>query len=93
MNLVLLFLITAIIAWKSIYTVKLIVKFTIEKNNKEKYINIVLFNVYIIYFYFLYKVATNSLESPVEGPLWLILIFIFLIFGNLCYDFKNGKKR
>ncbi|NFG23346.1 hypothetical protein FDF11_05375 [Clostridium botulinum] len=93
MDLVLLFLITAIIAWKSIYTVKLIVKFTIEKNNKEKYINIVLFNVYIIYFYFLYKVATNSLESPVEGPLWLILIFIFLIFGNLCYDFKNGKKR
>ncbi|NFO79944.1 hypothetical protein FDC70_03160 [Clostridium botulinum] len=93
MNLVLLFLITAIIAWKSIYTVKLIVKFTIEKNNKEKYINIVLFNVYIIYFYFLYKAATNSLESPVEGPLWLILTFIFLIFGNLCYDFKNGKKR
>ncbi|NFT07789.1 hypothetical protein FDF26_12075 [Clostridium botulinum] len=91
MNLVLVFLITGIIAWKSIYTVKLIVKFTIEK--KEKYINVVLFNVYIIYFYFLYKAATNSLESPIEGPIWLILIFILLIFGNLFYDFKNGKKR
>ncbi|MDR5586701.1 MULTISPECIES: hypothetical protein [Clostridium] len=93
MNLVLVFLITAIIVWKSIYTVKLIVKFTIEKNKKEKYINIVLFNGYVIYFYFLYKAATNSLESPIEGPIWLILIFIFLIFGNLLYDFRNGKKR
>ncbi|MGN2369484.1 hypothetical protein ACTFJW_05400 [Clostridium cagae] len=93
MNLVLVFLITAIIALKSIYTVKLIVRFTIEKNEKEKYINVVLFNVYIIYFYFLYKAATNSLESPIEGPIWLILIFILLIFGNLFYDFKNGKKR
>ncbi|AOR23949.1 hypothetical protein [Clostridium taeniosporum] len=91
MNLVLVFLITSIIVWKSIYTIKLIVKFTIERNKREKYINIVLFNVYIIYFYFLYKAATNSLKSPLEGPIWLILLFIFLLFGNLIYDFRKWK--
>lgn len=93
MDLVLVFLITAIIIWKSIYTIKLIIKFTIEKNEKEKYINIVLFNGYIIYFYFLYKAANNSLKSPMEGPVWLILIFMLLFIGNLLYDLKKWKKK
>ncbi|MBW6410902.1 hypothetical protein [Clostridium weizhouense] len=92
MDLVLVFLVTAIVTWKSIYTINLILKFSKEKNKKEKWINIILFNGYIIYFYFLFKAATNSIVSPLEGPIWLIVIFIILAFCNLLYDFKNGKS-
>ncbi|SFC95763.1 hypothetical protein [Clostridium uliginosum] len=91
MDLVLVFLITAMVIWKSVYTISLIVKFSKQKNKKEKWINIILFNAYIIYFYFLFKAAMNSITSPLEGPIWLIIIFIILLFGNLLYDFKNGK--
>lgn len=91
MDLILVFLITAIVIWKSIYTFYLIRKFSKVKNRRHKWINIILFTTYILYFYFLFKAANDSISSPVEGPIWLILIFIILVFCNILYDFKNNK--
>lgn len=93
MELVLTFLITLIVIWKNIYTLSLIRKFSREKNIKHKWINIALLNTYIIYFYFLFKAATNSIKSPMEGPLWLIILFVVLLFCNILYDFKNSGLK
>lgn len=91
MDLVLVFLITAIVIWKSMYTLYLIRKFSKLKNRKHKWINIILFITYILYFYFLFKAANDLISSPVEGPIWLIIIFIILVFCNILYDFNNSK--
>ena len=32
--------------------------------------------------------ATDSIESPLNGPLWLIIIFVVLTGGNISYDLK-----
>lgn len=93
MDLVIVILITMIVVWKNMYTICLVRKFFKEKNRKHMWINIGLCSNYIIYFYFLFKAATGSIKSPLEGPLWLIILFLALSFVNIYYDFKSSKFR
>ena len=93
MDIIIIVLITAMIIWKSLYTVGLIRKFSKENDNKNKRINIIFLGNYIIYFYFLFKAAMGLLKSPLEGPLWLIIIFVILIGLNVYYDLKTCKFR
>ncbi|AQR91005.1 hypothetical protein [Clostridium saccharobutylicum] len=93
MDLVIVILITMIVIWKSIYTLYLVRKFFKEKNRKHMWINIGLLSNYIIYFYFLFEASAGSIQSPLEGPLWLIIIFVALTFINVFYDFKTSRFR
>ncbi|WP_294156631.1 hypothetical protein [uncultured Clostridium sp.] len=94
MDLVMMVLITAIVLWKNGYTFYLIFKFYKDKNRKEAALNIVFLLDYIIYYYFVFLAASNSIESPFNGPLWLIVTFIILTACNILYDLKllNFKK-
>ncbi|WP_294401930.1 hypothetical protein [uncultured Clostridium sp.] len=94
MDLVMMVLITAIVLWKNGYTFYLIFKFYKDKNRKEAALNIVFLLDYIIYYYFVFLAASNSIESPFKGPLWLIITFIILTACNILYDLKllNFKK-
>ena len=91
MGIIIIALITAIVIWKSLYTIGLIRTFAKENNTKHKWINIIFMGNYIIYFYFLIKTAMGLLKSPLEGPLWLIILFVILILMNIYYDLKNCK--
>ena len=91
MGIIIIALITAIVIWKSLYTIGLIRIFAKENNTKHKWINIIFMGNYIIYFYFLIKAAMGLLKSPLEGPLWLIILFVILILMNIYYDLKNCK--
>ncbi|HCW54871.1 MAG TPA: hypothetical protein DG753_14305 [Clostridium sp.] len=91
MDIIIITLITAIVIWKSLYTIGLIRTFAKENNTKHKWINIIFMGNYIIYFYFLIKAAMGLLKSPLEGPLWLIILFVILILMNIYYDLKNCK--
>ncbi|NME82030.1 hypothetical protein [Clostridium sp. SM-530-WT-3G] len=91
MGIIIIALITAIVIWKSLYTIGLIRTFAKENNTKHKWINIIFMGNYIIYFYFLIKAAMGLLKSPLEGPLWLIILFVILILMNIYYDLKNCK--
>lgn len=95
MDLVMIILITSIVIWKNAYTFYVIAGFCKDKNRKEIIINITFLFNYIIYYYFLFMAATDSIESPLNGPLWLILIFIILTVCNFSYDLKllSFKKK
>lgn len=93
MDIIIIVLITAIVIWKSLYTIGLIIDFSRKNNVKHKWINIIFMGNYIIYFYFLFKAAMGLLKSPLEGPLWLIIVFIILILMNVYYDLKICRFR
>lgn len=93
MDIIVIVLITAIVIWKSLYTIGLIRDFSRKNNVKHKWINIIFMGNYIIYFYFLFKAAMGLLKSPLEGPLWLIIVFIILILMNVHYDLKICRFR
>lgn len=93
MDIIIIVLITAIVIWKSLYTIGLIRDFSKKNNVKHKWINIIFMGNYIIYFYFLFKAAMGLLKSPLEGPLWLIIVFIILILMNVYYDLKICRFR
>lgn len=93
MDIIVIVLITAIVIWKSLYTIGLIRDFSRKNNVKHKWINIIFMGNYIIYFYFLFKAAMGLLKSPLEGPLWLIIVFIILILMNVYYDLKICRFR
>lgn len=93
MDIIIIVLITAIVIWKSLYTIGLIRDFSRKNNVKHKWINIIFMGNYIIYFYFLFKAAMGLLKSPLEGPLWLIIVFIILILMNVHYDLKICRFR
>lgn len=93
MDIIVIVLITAIVIWKSLYTIGLIRDFSKKNNVKHKWINIIFMGNYIIYFYFLFKAAMGLLKSPLEGPLWLIIVFIILILMNVYYDLKICRFR
>ena len=93
MDIIIIVLITAMVIWKGLYTIGLIKKFSKEKENKDKWINIVFMCNYIIYFYFLCKAAMGLLKSPLEGPLWLIILFTILVMANVFYDLKICRFR
>lgn len=88
MDLVIVILITSIVIWKNWYTFYLILKFYKMNNRKETTINIIFLFNYLIYYYFLFMAATDSIESPLNGPLWLIIIFVVLTGCNISYDLK-----
>ena len=91
MDLVILILITSIVLWKNGYTFYLIFKYYKNKNIKEIVINLIFLLDYFIYYYFIYKAATDNLESPLNDPLWLIIIFVILTVSNILYDLKIFK--
>lgn len=93
MDIIIIVLITAMVIWKSLYTIGLVRKHSKENNYKDKWINIVFLSNYVIYFYFLVKAAMGLLQSPLEGPLWLIILFAILIMANIIYDLKSCKFR
>ncbi|MDO5518043.1 MAG: hypothetical protein Q4F66_10845 [Clostridium sp.] len=93
MGLIIVVLITSIILWKSLYTINLIRKYSKENKKKDKWMNIIFMANYAIYFYFLFKAAMGLLKSPMEGPLWLIVLFAILVMMNLSYDLKSCKFR
>ena len=86
-------LITALVVWKNVYTFYLIFKFYRNKNRKEIIINIVFLLNYVMYYYFLYMAATDSIKSPINGPLWLIIIFIIFTVCNILYDLELLKFK
>lgn len=86
-------LITALVVWKNGYTFYLIIKFYRNRNTKEIMVNIIFLLDYVIYYYFLYMAATDSIESPINGPLWLIISFIILTGCNILYDLKLLKFK
>ena len=86
-------LITALVVWKNVYTFYLIFKFYRNKNRKEIIINIVFLLNYVMYYYFLYMAATDSIKSPINGPLWLIIIFIIFTVCNILYDLELLKIK
>lgn len=91
MDIIIIVLITAIVIWKSLYTIGLIRTFAKENNTRHKWINIIFMSNYVIYFYFLIKAAMGLLKSPLEGPLWLIILFVVLILTNVYYDLNSFK--
>ena len=93
MDIIIIVLITAVVIWKCLYTIGLIIKFSKENNKKNKWVNMIFMSNYIIYFYFLFKAAMGLLKSPLEGPLWLIIIFVILLLTNLYYDLNTCKFR
>lgn len=93
MDIIIIVLITAMIIWKSLYTVGLIREFSKKNDNKNKWINIIFLGNYIIYFYFLFKAAMGLLNSPLDEPLLLIIIFVVLVLMNVYYDLKSCKFR
>lgn len=93
MDLVMIVLITALVVWKNGYTFYLIIKFYRNRNTKEIMVNIIFLLDYVIYYYFLYMAATDSIESPINGPLWLIISFIILTGCNILYDLKLLKFK
>ena len=86
-------LITALVVWKNGYTFYLIIKFYRNRNTKEIMVNIIFLLDYVIYYYFLYMAATDSIESPINGPFWLIISFIILTGCNILYDLKLLKFK
>lgn len=90
-DLVILILITSIVLWKNGYTFYLIFKYYKNKNIKEAVINFIFLFDYFIYYYFIYKASTDNLESPLNDPLWLIIIFVILTVSNILYDLKIFK--
>ncbi|MBE6063662.1 MAG: hypothetical protein E7207_08975 [Clostridium butyricum] len=93
MNLIIIILITAMIIWKGLYTIGLIINFSREGDIKNKYINIIFMGNYVMYFYFLFKAAMGLLKSPLEEHLWIMILFIILILMNLYYDLKTCGFR
>lgn len=81
-------LITALVVWKNGYTFCLIFESYKNKKTKETIANVIFLLDYIIYYYFIYMAATDSIESPFNGPLWLIIIFIIITACNILYDLK-----
>lgn len=81
-------LVTALVVWKNIYTFYLIFKFYRGGKIKEVILNIIFLLDYMMYYYFLYMAATDSIKSPINGPLWLIIIFIIISGCNILYDLK-----
>lgn len=88
MELILVFIITFIVLWKSIYTLRLIFKFLKEKNMKHICINMVIFIPYLLYFYFLLEAVYGHIQRVVEEKSFLLFIFVILTFINVFYDFK-----
>ncbi|MGM9935374.1 hypothetical protein [uncultured Clostridium sp.] len=88
MDLVMIVLITSIVVWKNGYTFYLISKFYKNNNIRQTLINSIFLIDYAIYYYFLYMAATDSIESPLNGPLWLIIVFVILTACNILYDLK-----
>lgn len=93
MDLIIIVLITAMIIWKSLYTIDLIKKYSKENKKRDKWINTIFLGNYVIYFYFLCKAAMGLLQSPMEGPLWLIILFAILVMANVFYDLKICRFR
>lgn len=81
-------LVTALVVWKNIYTFYLIFKFYRDGKMKAVILNIIFLLDYMMYYYFLYMAATDSIKSPINGPLWLIIIFIIISGCNILYDLK-----
>ncbi|MGN0144688.1 MAG: hypothetical protein ACI398_06875 [Clostridium sp.] len=91
MDLVIIILITSIVLWKNVYTFNLIFKYYKSKNIKAVVINTAFLLDYLIYYYFLYEAAIDAIESPLNGPLWLIISFIILTSCNILYDLGKFK--
>lgn len=92
MGIVLVILITAIVIWKNIYTIILIKKYLNEQNKKHLWLNSIFLINYILYYYFLVAAASGKLASPMQEPVWLIIIFVILTSMNIYYDLKNSKN-
>lgn len=86
MELVIVILITTIVLWKNGYTFNLIFKYYKSRDMKQVLINIGFLLDYLIYYYFLYRAAADRIESPLSGPLWLIVTFVILTICNILYD-------
>ena len=88
LDFILVFIITIIVLWKSIYTIRLIFNIIKMKNIKHAVINIVIFIPYILYFYFLIEAVYGDIQRVIEEYSVLVFIFIVLTFLNIFYDFK-----
>ncbi|WP_294376254.1 hypothetical protein [uncultured Clostridium sp.] len=88
MDLVMIILVTALVIWKNGYTIYLMYDSYKKKNKKKLLINSVFILDYLMYYYFIYKAASDSIKSPCDGPVWFVVIFILLTSCNILYDLE-----